>query len=531
MKTKKKKVWLWIPVLLVLLIGIFFFALRFWSRMQDLKSHFLPGTTVNGMDVSAMTVSDLEDKLGEYELVITERSEDGASFEETITGEQIGLKLSDTKPLEEILEQQTFRKKSDSEKQDYNDANLFTVDKEALDDAIHSLKNFNEAFVEAPMDAYISDYEEGKEYQIVKETNGNKLDEEKAEEVIKKAVAVLKEEVDLISEDCYEKPEVTSEDASLRALTKKLNTYIGITITYQFGEQKEAVDGSMIHSWLTVEGDQVTLDQEQVKEFVAGLRKKYDTIFRTRTFKTTYGPEVTIAGGDYGWWMNYSKEAEELAAMIEKGESGERTPVYYQTAESYGTPDYGNTYVEINLTAQHMFFYQNGELIMESDFVSGNTARGYDTPEGIYSLTYKERDSVLVGETYQTPVSYWMPFNENIGMHDAIWRDKFGKDIYKTNGSHGCVNMPYQAAKELFGYLEKGMPVVCYELKDTETDKTTEQTPKDIAQSVIDAIDRIGSATDKQKAVARARELYNQISAKARTYVTNYDQLVKAERG
>lgn len=127
-------------------------------------------------------------------------------------------------------------------------------------------------------------------------------------------------------------------------------------------------------------------------------------------------------GGDYGWWMNYDKEAEELEAMIEKGESGERTPVYYQTAASYGTPDYGTTYVEINLTAQHLFFYQDGKLMMESDFVSGNSAKGYDTPAGVYSITYKQRDATLTGENYQTPVSYWMPFNKNIGMHDANWR-------------------------------------------------------------------------------------------------------------
>lgn len=105
--------------------------------------------------------------------------------------------------------------------------------------------------------------------------------------------------------------------------------------------------------------------------------------------------------------MNYQQEAKELAAQIETGESGERTPVYYQTAASYGAPVNGDTYVEINLTAQHLFFYKDGQLVMESDFVSGNSARGYDTPEGTYSITYKQRNATLVGENYETPVSYW----------------------------------------------------------------------------------------------------------------------------
>lgn len=73
----------------------------------------------------------------------------------------------------------------------------------------------------------------------------------------------------------------------------------------------------------------------------------------------------------------------------------------------------------MNLTAQHLFFYKDGELILESDFVSGNTSRGYTTPPGIFGLTYKQRDAVLKGENYRSPVKFWMPFNGGIGFHDA----------------------------------------------------------------------------------------------------------------
>ena len=148
--------------------------------------------------------------------------------------------------------------------------------------------------------------------------------------------------------------------------------------------------------------------------------------------------------------------------MIEKGESAERTPVYYQTAASYGTPDYGTTYVEINLTAQHLFFYQDGKLMMESDFVSGNSAKGYDTPAGVYSITYKQRDATLTGENYQTPVSYWMPFNGGVGIHDAKWRASFGGTLYQGNGSHGCVNTPWDQAGIIFDNIEIGTPIVVY---------------------------------------------------------------------
>lgn len=60
--------------------------------------------------------------------------------------------------------------------------------------------------------------------------------------------------------------------------------------------------------------------------------------------------------------------------------------------------------------------------MVESDFVSGNLAKGWGTPAGSYPLAYKQKNAVLKGENYRTPVNYWMPFNNGIGMHDAKWR-------------------------------------------------------------------------------------------------------------
>jgi lipoprotein-anchoring transpeptidase ErfK/SrfK len=116
-----------------------------------------------------------------------------------------------------------------------------------------------------------------------------------------------------------------------------------------------------------------------------------------------------------------------------------------------------------------LFFYKDGELIVESDFVSGNVSKNFATPVGTYPIQYKENDAVLVGEDYETPVKYWMPFNRNIGMHDASWRKEFGKNIYMTRGSHGCINMPPKAAKKVFENIKRGVAVVVYELPGTES--------------------------------------------------------------
>ena len=183
---------------------------------------------------------------------------------------------------------------------------------------------------------------------------------------------------------------------------------------------------------------------------------------KKREFKTTNDEIITIAEGAYGWWMNRADETQELIKQIKNGQSGERIPLYHAQAAQYGEDDIGDSYVEIDLTSQHLWVYVDGELVEDTDFVSGNVSNGNITPVGVYAITYKERNATLRGENYASKVSYWMPFNGNVGMHDASWRNSFGNDIYLTNGSHGCVNLPVNKAEVIFGYIEQGEPVIVY---------------------------------------------------------------------
>ena len=136
--------------------------------------------------------------------------------------------------------------------------------------------------------------------------------------------------------------------------------------------------------------------------------------------------------------------------------------MYSQTAKSRDVNDIGNSYVEIDLTKQHVWVYNDGEMVAESDCVSGNMSLNYGTPAGVYQITYKERNATLIGQGYNSKVSYWMPFNGNIGMHDATWRNSFGGTIYKSNGSHGCINLPLNNAKVIFENISAGIPVILY---------------------------------------------------------------------
>ncbi len=261
-------------------------------------------------------------------------------------------------------------------------------------------------------------------------------------------------------------------DEALKTACESMNRYVGTKITYKFGDRSETLSGNEIHNWLTVNGTSVGVSEAKAAEYVKNLASAYNTAYKPKTLKTSYGKNVTITTGSYGWKIDQTKETAALVSLIKNGEQTSREPEYSQKAASRSGNDYGNTYVEINLTAQHLYFYVDGKLLVQSDFVSGNAAKGWSTPAGAYALTYKQRNATLKGQGYATPVSYWMPFNGGIGLHDANWRKTFGGTIYKNKGSHGCINLPPAVAKTIYENISAGDPVLCYHLDGTESSST-----------------------------------------------------------
>ncbi|MCJ7689097.1 MAG: L,D-transpeptidase/peptidoglycan binding protein, partial [Clostridiaceae bacterium] len=293
-----------------------------------------------------------------------------------------------------------------------------------------------------------------KGYVIVAEVDGTKVNSYILYDYV--AASILKEEttIDLESINCYVKPEYTSNSQKTIDALNILNNYVFSKITYTFGEQKETLDGSTINKWLTVdENFNITFDESEVKNYVDVLSDSHNTIGTMRNFITSRGKTINVGGGDYGWSVNRAKETKALIAALKEGKTIEKAPAYIQTAVSPGNNDIGNTYVEIDLTNQHLWFYKNGSLISQGDIVTGNVSSNHTTPRGIYKLKYKQKDAILRGVDYAAPVTYWMPFNGGIGIHDANWRGSFGGKIYRTNGSHGCINSPSYLAKAIFNNI------------------------------------------------------------------------------
>ncbi len=435
---------------------------------------FVQGTTVNGLAVSGMTVEEAEEHIkgfyaGQYELTIKERND----VIEKIKGADIGFSVGVPAGfLQGVLDQQNAggRAFGPDVNSKFRVEMANSYDEQALSDKFNGLKCISGSGIVATEDARISEYEEGKPFEIIKEVIGNNVDRDKTEEVIRNAVASGATEVDLQEAGCYYMPNVTSDSASLRDLCDTMNRCREMAITYVFGEEREVLDAAVICSWLTGTQDgEIQVDPGLALAYVQALAAKYDTVGTERTFHTADGRDVQVVGGSYGWKIDQAGELAALIAMIRTGQTQDREPAYVAAAVSRTAPEWGVTYAEVDLTNQHVYMTINGQVVWDADCVTGNVSRGNGTPAGVYSLTYKQRDRVLRGPLrsdgtyeYESPVSYWMPFNGGIGLHDANWRGSFGGSIYKNSGSHGCVNLPPSRTPALYELVYKGMPVICY---------------------------------------------------------------------
>ena len=133
------------------------------------------------------------------------------------------------------------------------------------------------------------------------------------------------------------------------------------------------------------------------------------------------------------------------------------------TNKAYGK-NIGKTYIEISIKQQRMWFYIDGKMYTETPVVTGNNGY-YSTPKGAYKVMSKASPAQLVGPTWNVAVTFWMQFTSSgCGIHDSTWRSskEYGGTTYMGNGSHGCVNTPYNIVKKMYSKAKIGTHVVVY---------------------------------------------------------------------
>ena len=438
--------------------------------------HFFYGTTINGIDSSNKTAYEVEQEIAgkkdNYTIQVRARMQDP----QAITGKDIDYKYVSSGVVLQLLKTQKSWEWIGSlfETKNYMVQEETFFSREKLEEQVNSLNCAKKENQIAPENAYVSFV--NSEFTIVPETEGNELNTKEAYQMICRAIDNDAAEVNLESDPkAYKKADVTKESSELQNM---VNTYKNLTkanITYTFGDETVTLDGNTIKNWLQFDEKGQLLQNDEafrqhVVDYVAQLAADHDTVGTERQFETTSGRIVYVYGSAYGWKIDQDKEAAQLMQEIQSGTQTTREPVYSMRANAHGINDLGNTYIEVDLTEQYMWYYQNGNIIFQSEIVSGLPSDpDRKTPPGIFTLNSKSSPSVLRGEmtangtySYEQPVTYWMPFNGGIGFHDADWQPYFGGDRYLTGGSHGCINLPPENAGQLYSLIQYDVPIICF---------------------------------------------------------------------
>ena len=449
---KRIRWYLWI------LAGIF---LAYLAASVYFMEHFFLGTAVNGENVEFQTVKQVNSLILEqaegYGLTLLERG----GTEESLTAPQLGMSFSETENVRNYKRVQNgfLWPRMFWQQDTYQIAPDITFDEETFDETLASLSCVREG--EEPEDARVELTADG--YELYPEQQGSRIKEDVLKEQVRAAAETLTETGDLEEVGCYEAPSLTADSPEITELTAKLDQWFATEVTYEFGSQTEVVDSSVVAGFIQLDGCEASLSEEAVRAWVAGLADRRDTYKKSRQFNSTLRGVITVSGGNYGWQIDQETETAALLASVEKGETAAKQPAWSREGKAWGdNNDVGDTYIEVDMGAQHMWAYKDGALLIDTDVVTGNISRNYGTPSMVAAIQYKDRNAVLRGDNYATPVKYWMPFYGNYGIHDASWRREFGGTVYLTNGSHGCVNTPPAAMKVIFENMDSGTPVVLY---------------------------------------------------------------------
>lgn len=422
----------------------------------------LPNTHVNGRDVSfAPKESVIGDSVGDFDIKIK-----GIDDKELVfNSKDIDYKANipkgaslDQNPLKWPI---SFFSKESFEF-DYK----VNYDENKLEDILKNSKFMNK--IVEPEDAKLEF--DGKEFKIKEEIKGNKVKYNKLKEALVSAIKTRNADIEL-DESFYEQPKVYAKDENLQKALDQANEALKLSFKFNINGFDYKIEGEKLAEMVDFEDEKLTLNHEKVTEYVSKMAEETNTYGKNRKFKATDLGEITVNPGVYGYKLNEEETIKSFLDAFEKGKSAEIEPVYLKAGLNRyeDGSDIKDTYIEVDLSRQHVWYYKNGQVLLSTDIVTGRLSEGALTNKGVGAILSKEKDSKLKGKNfdgsdYETPVKYWMPIGwDGEGFHDANWRYAFGGNIYLYNGSHGCLNMQPSQAEKLFNLVEHNTPVVVYE--------------------------------------------------------------------
>ena len=438
---------------------------------------FFPRTSIVGTDISMKTsdevIAMLDTAVDDYVLDVA-----GTGFTYRTTASDIGLKVDAESIVDNMHAELNAWTWPVLLFQDEHDmSGLLKVSfssQKYTTDVTNKVAEFNKEAT-PPTDATIAYDEKTKKFQVVDEIPGTQYDSKVIVEAMDEAVSALNPSIKLTS-DFLIQPKIFSTDERLVSSAELATGLVSANVTLTMaGKPAGVIDGSNLSPFVHVDENLgVTLDEAGLDQWVTDLSNGFDTVGTERTYTRPDGKVITISGGEYGWATDAYDLKDQVIAAVKTGQTLSIDIPCQQEAQVYngpGQPDWGNRYIDVDLSEQYVRMYgDDGALIWESACISGTPDGSHNTWPGVWYITNKEAPSKLVGylpngqKEYETTVAYWMAFEGNgIGLHDATWQPGFGGDMYMYGyGSHGCVNLPYGAAEELYGICEVGDVVIAH---------------------------------------------------------------------
>ena len=468
----QKKRWSWKKTMLLIGGILALVVLVYVGVSAYFEEHLYLRTSINGIDFSGKTVEDVYQYMqqGVEDYILTIKGKDGKT--EVITGADIELKYEKLTGLEQELERQRPLKWGIAalEGEEITLDLHISYNEEKLNErllALECLKPENQVAAVAATPVLSGD-----RFVIQEETYGTVINQEVLQKVAASYVMQLKNELSLEEEACYIPPKFTRDSQEVKTACDALNKCLTAQITYSLNSHTDIIDKALIAQWIGVDADMnLAFHTDAMKKHIDSISGHYNTVGKVRTITSPTGKQAQVSGGTYGWKVSRDGECEALIANMKAGEVVTREPVYMLKGVSRDEAEWGTTYVEVDITEQHMWYIVDGQIAFETDVITGLKGKN-DTPQGTYYITEKVPGKYLIGRKgadgkpiYKTWVNQWMRItNSGIGFHDAPWQDKygFGGDTYVAHGSHGCVNMPPAKALEFYKMIQIGCPVIVH---------------------------------------------------------------------
>ena len=433
---------------------------------------FYPQTTVNGTDVSILIPENAREKALIYSDTLDVRFRDETV---QINLEDIDYEADLSVSMEDLIKQQAqfawpaliFMQKN------IEDPLVPYYNEEKLSSKVTEIVTAINEHAKDPEDARLVKAADGT-YEIIPEDNGGKVIEELVRNRVFEAIDSVNSAAEADTDDFYLKASITKDDEDLNKELNELHSRNDMELTIDLTGAKEVLDTYKIIELtrLDEEGN-VDVDWDKLDKYVEELAKKYDTYDTLRKFKTSTGKTVQVGksavGDTYGFLMDKTQTWNNIYHAILDLKTAEVEAAWEMQGLTHdkNNGDIGNTYIEVSIDSQYLWYYVDGEVELGCDVVTGLATPARSTPRGVYSIWSRAQNINLVGEmdgdTWDSFVDYWLSVTWNeIGIHNAPWRGVYGGDIYLYNGSHGCINVSYSDAEFLYYNVETGTPVIVW---------------------------------------------------------------------